>query len=127
MKKGFTLVELLTVIAILGIVMTLAGTAVFKIMDESRNKLLEEQLDGLADTAVTYVISKKTYLKNCSNSFDLKAPNESSCFVKVKVSDLVSSGFFENTNNLCDLNGEVIVYKSSGELKSFVSSELCSY
>lgn len=127
MKKGFTLVELLTVIAILGIVMTLAGTAVFKIMDESRNKLLKEQLEGLGDTAITYVISEKTYLENCSNSFDPTLPNETGCFVKIKVSDLVNSGFFENTNNLCDLNGEVIVYKSSGELKSYVNNELCNY
>lgn len=127
MKKGFTLVELLTVIAILGIVMTLAGTAVFKIMDESQNKLLEEQLEGLKDTAITYVISEKNYLENCSSSFDPTNPTDTDCFLKIKVSDLVNSGFFENTNNLCDLNGEVIVYKSSGELKSYVNSELCSY
>lgn len=127
-KKGFTLTELIAVIAILGILMTVAGVAVFGVMGESQNKLLEEQINGLADTAITYVISEKLYLENCPSSFEPKSPSYSDCYTEVSVAELVQSGFFENKSDLCDLNKEILVYRDSiGELQSYVPENTCSY
>ena len=52
MKKGFTLVELLAVIAILGILLTVSGTAVFAVLNSSKEKLLAEQIKGLEDAVI---------------------------------------------------------------------------
>lgn len=127
-KKGFTLTELIAVIAILGILMTVAGVTVFNVIDSSQKKLLEEQVTGLADTAITYVISEKVYLANCPSKFDPESPLTEDCYTLVTVADLVQSGFFENKNDLCELNKEILVYRNSiGELRSYVPENTCSY
>lgn len=127
-KKGFTLTELIAVIAILGILMTVAGVAVFGVMGESQKKLLEEQINGLADTSITYVLSEKLYLESCPASFTPENPTSSGCYTSVSVAELVQSGFFENKNDLCDLHKEILVYRDSiGELQSYVPENTCSY
>ena len=127
-KKGFTLTELIAVIAILGILMTIAGVTVFNVIDSSQKELLEEQITGLADTAITYVLAEKVYLENCPSNFNPENPSTNSCYTLVTVADLVQSGFFENKNDLCELNKEILVYRDSiGELKSYVPENTCSY
>ena len=43
-KRGFTLVELIAVISILGLLMNLAATSITKTLNESRENLLPEQI-----------------------------------------------------------------------------------
>lgn len=127
-KKGFTLTELIAVIAILGILMTVAGVAVFNVIHSSQEELLEEQITGLADTAITYVLAEKFYLENCPSTFNPESPATDSCYTLITVADLVQSGFFDNKNDLCDLNKEILVYRDAiGELKSYVPENTCSY
>lgn len=131
-KRGFTLVEVLAVVSILAILMTLAGVSVFSIINDSQSKLLEEQIKGLSDTAITYL--EKKYFVDCPGDFDPKNPNstlKNKCYREVSVEELVSSGFFENKNDLCDLEKKIIVYREKSgnysELKSYVSEDVCSY
>ena len=53
-KKGFTLVELLAVIVIIGLLMTLAIPAVLKVSSNVKQKSYETKIKLITDTAVTY-------------------------------------------------------------------------
>ena len=127
-NSGFTLVELLGVIVIIGILATVAGLAVFQIIHNQQEKLLEDQIATLKDTAVTYVLSKETYLESCGNALDTNNPD---CYVNVSINDLIEEGFFENHGDICDTNKSVIVYKRTEglitELESYVEDGVCSY
>lgn len=130
MKKGFTLVELLAVITILGILATVSSVAVFRVIETQKQALLENQIKSLEDTAVSYVIAKKMYLGTCESVEQAT----SSCYVEISVNDLVNSGYFENKNGLCSLNGTVRVYKvivgknnKSTTLVGKLSDNACHY
>ena len=127
-NSGFTLVELLGVIVIIGILATVAGLAVFQIIHNQQEKLLEDQIATLKDTAVTYVLSEETYLESCGNALDTNNPD---CYVNVSINDLIEEGFFENRGDICDTNKSVIVYKRTEglitELESYVEDGVCSY
>lgn len=127
-NSGFTLVELLGVIVIIGILATVAGLAVFQIIHNQQEKLLEDQIATLKDTAVSYVLSKETYLESCGNALDTNNPD---CYVNVSINDLIEEGFFENRGDICDTNKSVIVYKRTEglitELESYVEDGVCSY
>ena len=131
MKKGFTLVELLAVIAILGILLTVSGTAVFAVLNSSQEKLLAEQIKGLEDAAISYAISDGKYLENCPADFDPANPSDEDCYMKVSIKELVDIQFFENKNDLCDINSNVIVYQvksgNTSELKGYVQEGICMY
>ena len=54
--KGFTLVELLAVIVILGIVISIATPIVINVIDSSSEKLYEEQVQLIENTTEKWVI-----------------------------------------------------------------------
>ncbi|MFI3307880.1 MAG: type II secretion system protein [Mycoplasmatota bacterium] len=55
MKKGFTLVELLAVLVILAILSTIAMVSITSVMKQSQEKLLEEQIERIEDSAYLYM------------------------------------------------------------------------
>lgn len=131
-KKGFTLVELLVVIAVLGVIMSFATFSVVGILNREKNKLLNEMENNLASAAVAYVQSEKIILKNCSTSFNPENPNpsESRCYKEILVSEIADSPLFTDDAGYCDRTKKVVVYKyNSGDytdLKSFVKKGTCS-
>lgn len=61
MKKGFTLIELLAVIVVLGVIMTIAGTAALKIKNDANveeAKKLEDTIKNLGPDV--YLATKNT-------------------------------------------------------------------
>lgn len=54
MKKGFTLVELIAVIFILGVIMTIAVVAVDKTIKDNKEQLYEIQISNIEDAARTW-------------------------------------------------------------------------
>lgn len=65
-KKGFTLVELLGVIVILGIIITIVATKGFGAFDNTKAKINEENLNTIKEAANLLM----TEVKNCDESID---------------------------------------------------------
>ena len=91
MKKGFTLVELLGVIVILGLIAMIAIPTINTALNDSRQRAYDEQVDTIEDTARTYM---------SKNSLKLPSQTEgSSCCVSVSTlqkEGLLTSDDIEN-------------------------------
>jgi len=100
-KKGFTLIEVLAVIVLLGLIALITVPIIRKTMKDSKQKLYEEQL-----------IQIETGLKNwaSSNIFLLPEDNDS---IKLSLGQLKQSGFAEKEiknpkNNKCFSNESIL-------------------
>lgn len=72
-KKGFTLVELVVVIALLAIVIAIAAPNIFKFSNNANRKALQAKIDAMAKTVELFV-------ENNSNDIVYKCANgNSSC------------------------------------------------
>ena len=139
-RKGFTLVEVLAVVTILGILMSVAGIAVTQIINKSRNQLIEDQIKSLGDTALNYVANENYFFDACPKGFNPASPTTSlknKCYREVTVASLIQSGLFDNKNEVCDPNKFVRVYRegvydNAGKLLysnmlSYVPEGTCGY
>ncbi len=64
-NKGFTLVEIMAVIAILAILIAGAGIAVTSVINRQKQKVQDEKEAIILDAAVAYVQNKKYYVPSC--------------------------------------------------------------
>jgi type IV pilus assembly protein PilA len=58
-KKGFTLIELLAVIVILAVILAIAGTAVIKSINDSREKVKYIAAQDIVNIAEAYMVAEK--------------------------------------------------------------------
>lgn len=63
MKKGFTLIELLSTIVILGLIFSISVYEVIKLERSSKQKLYNEQIDRIEDTARLWAIENMGLLE----------------------------------------------------------------
>lgn len=101
MKKGFTLVELLAVIVLLGIIMAIAIPGIYKIRDKMNEKALEAKINTIETAAVSYVQSNSNLLKSHYGLCDINNQNEN-CVCKnedecnyqftINIKTLITSG-----------------------------------
>ena len=137
-NKGFTLIELMSVIVILTIVITMSAASVGAIMNNARKNTSKEMQNNLKEVAIMYVLDN-FYLKKCSVSFSTSVYNNGNisdlvsngdCARKVTVEVLKNTGLFEDEKNYCKDNDYVIVYRyydgTSSEYKSYVSDSTCT-
>lgn len=94
-KKGFTLVELLAVIAILGIILTITIPVVANVILNSKDNLHDQQSKQLEKAAkVWFLESNKDLL------------DDESC--KISVSDIIDKGFVEGNDVIDPKTGETM-------------------
>lgn len=77
-KKGFTLIELLAVIVILGVILAIAGTAVIRSINDSREKAKYTAAREIVDMASAYMAAERV---------------DGNC---VSVDVMVDAGYLEN-------------------------------
>lgn len=119
MKKGFTLVELLAIVVILGI-LGMVGTSIYSnVQKKARNKLYEEQVETIKSAVRTYITENegKTLIIN-GNSVKIDLFNGEKR-IEIPMSIFISEGVFDkypvNPNCSKDMTGIIVIdVKSDG-------------
>ena len=86
-KKGFSLVELIAVIVILGVIITFAAPSVLNVLTSSQAKTREENRRVILDGALTYGL-RELDLTVCAEGFkptSVDSTSTSGCLKKVTI------------------------------------------
>ena len=105
MKKGFTLVELLGVIVILGLIAMIAIPTINSAINSSREKAYDEQINTIVESARTYMSKNSLKLPDQTNG--------NSC--SISVATLKSAGLLDSD----DIENPMYKKNSTEEKKKF--------
>ena len=123
-KKGFTLVEILAVLVLIGLLLGIAIPGINKISSNMKNKSYNKKVNLIESAAILWGQDNKTRLQ--ANS-DCKIDDDKnlSCY-KIKVSELLSDNYLDSDNNSGDIinpidnksltNSCVYVYKENNRV-----------
>lgn len=147
MKKGFTLVELLAVIAVLSVIMSVALFSVVRVRNNSLEKIVETKIDLIEQAAILYGQENPNELNNkqdngCTNKVintennngDVTSYTINYCLIKT-TGELIDEGYFnsgdlDETEGTLDLindvtdqtmrNDTVIIYRRNNRIYSIM-------
>ena len=128
-KKGFTLVELLAVIVILGVLLTLATLGVIRIINNATNDVGNFTEKQIKDAATTFALSPD-FDKACeieSDDCDI-ATDEKSLVLEGKGSILeYLSPYYPEMENKCSIGIEssVIIYEENDDIRVEIENINC--
>lgn len=124
-RKGFTLIELIAVIVILGIILVVAVPNLLSVYDDSKLKTEEIFLNNLSKSIDSYVSLNSDTLKFAFYLDDAKKEEQEGDVTVYKatitVHDIIEDGLIKeedyrnagNKDQACNLNGEIEVYRDS--------------
>ena len=94
-KKGFTLIEILAVIVLLGLIGTIAVTSINGVNDNIKKEMLNSKANMIEEAALLYGQNYIGTVKNSSNNY-----NSNPC-INVKVYELVPTYLDKDNDNDC--------------------------
>ena len=112
-KKGFTLIELMAVVAILAIIGVIVIPKILKVKEDSINRLYKEQEDRLVEKAKEYM--DDNYISLSLNEF------------VITKTQLISGGYIseiydlEKKETTCNAYVEVTSYSTTPVIKAYIS------
>ena len=130
-KNGFTLVELLAVIGIIGILTLTVSTAVVSILNNQKEALAKDTEKRLKDAAISYIQEKKIHLTKCPIGFWPEKPTDEnkSCYKIITVEEIKNSGLFDDFEGYCESTANILVYKETNQnytdLKAYATEGIC--
>jgi len=119
MKKGFTLVEMLAVVVLIGLLVVITVPSIKTIMNNAKEKSLEKQIDSIIESAKSWSV----------DNIDSLTENNT---ITVTIETLKKSGFLENEKvinpvNNKEMNGCVdIKYNSEFNQYEYKYDEECT-
>ena len=133
-NKGFTLVEVIVVITLLGILVVFAATSIFKFINSSQESANKNSLKDVQDAALTYGLT--LFIPDSCAIESLLTETNPNISVKqgctnqtVTVQDLIDQQYFKDEANVLKRDGIITIYKykdSHGniEVKAFAPSSI---
>ena len=96
-KKGFTLVEILSVLVLIGLLLALAIPGINKISSNMKKKSYNKKISLVESAAELWGQDNKTLLQS-SNDCILSDKETVSCY-KITVGNLISANYLDSDNN----------------------------
>lgn len=106
-KKGFTMIELLATIAIMGVLATIAVVSMSKFINHTKDTTYQEFEETLKDSTANYLLYNTGLIPDVGGSY------------KVMASQLTSEGYLDNLTDpqdktaTCNSNSYIIVKRNS--------------
>lgn len=119
-NKGFTLIELIAVIIILGVIALIAIPIFSDNVDSSRKRAYNEQINRIIKITKDYVISSEEFLFNDEDEFE------------ISLNDLKQAGYLEDEDLINPITEKVmdgcikVVYNENRNLYDYTYDETCS-
>lgn len=127
-KKGFTLIEILCVIVIIGILSVIATISIVNLSSKSKNNLYCAKIELIENIAESYGIK---YELELNNSNELYNGYKS---LKIKVNTLVDAGKLEpdkkndviNPKDNTIMNDiDIVLYLKNNQIKAEIPNNIC--
>lgn len=121
-KKGFTLIEMLAVVIILGVIMVVALPSVSKLINKNRMKNYETYLDVLDEKMKVFIDKYKGELSFSTTDSD-NNKTSISCY-QIKYQDLLKNDFIIESDVKC--SGNIYLKKENGNITADYSNLACT-
>lgn len=108
-RKGFTLVELLVVITILGIIMTIAIPSIFNVNKKMKQKSLDSKIEMIEKAAVIYAQNNSNSIKANPEATLQCEGTDCNYIYTITLEELVELGEYESEENSngCDVSNPI--------------------